>query len=76
MKIEVCDLCGTIYGLPHRLKLYEPVHGCLLAELTICQKCGQKLERHIKNRKERIIVHFKEKVKEFFKQHHKENNES
>ena len=73
MNIQICDLCGSIYGLPHRVKLYEPVEGHLLAELAICPRCAKKLERHINNRKNRVLVHLRAKIDEFFKKEIKEN---
>ena len=56
MKLEICDFCGKIYGLPSRLQLYEPVGGNLVAEITLCMDCRVKLKKMMDNKKQRTAA--------------------
>ena len=63
MKIDVCDRCGTIIGLPHRVRFTEPVEGHC-EEFCLCKNCCEDIMKPLKSQQDYTHKRLKDFIEE------------
>lgn len=56
MKLEICDKCGGIMGLPHRVIFKEPINGHT-TEICLCINCFKEILNPLKDQQN--LIHTK-----------------